>query len=380
MTDSPNQSSGHRPPDTEDPLLLSIAAKQAALVQQIITLTCYIPSSSVGAVIGRKGSTIAQIQRQAQQVGTSNGPVRLSIVGHQSEIAAMHNGESPEMEPLHHLQSSPIQLQSPQQQQVSTPIPSTTSSVPYTYSELDWSSPHWTPVVIRADPCAAITAAQLLRGKVGQLDDVVMDVPLGRAKHAAIVGRRGYVLANLSADTNVRIMVPRRELRHDVIQLEGELDNVKQCLQKVLVISSEPTGGSKKKANGAPGGSPNTAKTDEPLSVVVTMTALPSQTKLRTVGRKTDTMIKKKKVDDSSWDLTVTGSTPDNVQSAVSILKKWNEDNANGNNGNAIGNSSSGRPTRHRRTHAQIRSAKRRREQQQNNHNRGAKNAESPAN
>lgn len=294
--------------ETDDPLLLSIASKQVTLVQQLITVTCYIPSSSVGAVIGRRGATIAQIQRQAQQVGTSNGPVRLSIVGHQNEIAAagaaaIGDQVSPDGS-LEQSQQSPTQVQQTQKPTTPTPLQ---SSVPYTYSELDWSSQLWTPVVIRADPCAALMAAQLLRDKVGQMDDIVMDVPLGRAKHAAVVGRRGYVLANLSADTNVRIMVPRRELRHDVIQLEGDLDKVKQCLERVLVIACDTAGGGKKKLGGATpangAASNNTASStnnnsgsqrqqekneDKAAPVVVTLSALPSQTKLRTVGRKTD--------------------------------------------------------------------------------------------
>lgn len=378
VADSPGFSGGgNRAPETDDPLLNSIASKQGALVQQVITLTCYIPSSSVGAVIGRRGSTIAQIQRQAQQVG-GGGPVRLSIVGHQNEIAAVQNGESPDVS-MEQSQSSPTQLQS-QNQQVSTPLQSTTASVPYTYCELDWSSPFWTPVVIRADPCAAITAAQLLQGKVGQLDDVVMDVPLGRAKHAAIVGRRGYVLANLSADTNVRIMVPRRELRHDVIQLEGELENVKQCLQRILVISSDPASGSKKRGNSNTGANTSTGnnangsgaqqneKSEEPLSVVVTMSVLPSQTKLRTVGRKTETIIKKKKVDDSSWDLTIAGSGAENVQAAATMLRKWKEDNVNNSNNvnsSTAASGNSGTPSRSRG---------RGRQQGRSNKNRGGNN------
>merc|ERR1712151_1194341 len=96
------------------------------------------------------------------------------------------------------------------------------SGIPYTYSELDWSSPHWTPVVIRADPVAALSAGKLLEDKVEQLDQVVMDVPLNRIKHSSLIGKRGLILAKLSADTNVRIMVPSRDLRHDIIQLEAD--------------------------------------------------------------------------------------------------------------------------------------------------------------
>lgn len=373
----------HRPPETGDPLLMSIASKQTALVQQLITLTCYIPTNSVGAVIGRRGATIAQIQKQAQQVGTSNGAVRLSIAGghHPASVAGgemgatggpmspmVATGGSGDMQQQQQQQHYDYTLQAPQspnpaqieqssllnsqqQQQLQmTPLQSSATSVPYTYTELDWSSPLWTPVVIRADPCAALTAAQLLRDKVGPLDDIVMDVPLGRAKHAAVVGRRGYVLANLSADTHVRIMVPRRELRHDIIQLEGQLDKVKQCLERVLnIVSSDQTtgtmttpsstaAGSNSKKNNKGGNKADKHNTADTTSVVIKLAILPSQTKLRTIGRKSDTIIKKKKNNESTWDLTITGSSPQNVQSAVAILKKWSEDkdisNSNGNNNN----------------------------------------------
>ena len=358
----------HRAPNTDDPLLLSIASNQGTLVQQLITMTCYTPTKSVGAVIGRRGATIAQIQKQAQHVGTSNGAVRLSIVGHQllqqqqqqqqQQLLQGGGDMNPAASPGNDLQLQHLQIpaapqspnpskgeQSPmphaQQQMLMTPLQqqySAAASVPYTYTELDLSSPLWTPIVIRADPCAALTAAKLLRDKVGQMDDVVMDIPLGRAKHAAVVGRRGYVLANLSADTNVRIMVPRRELRHDIIQLEGQLDKVKQCLERVLAIASDAAGNSNNNSNATNSnkknkGGKNTNSTeknsDNSTSMVINIPVLPSQTKLRTIGRKSDTIIKKRKTDDNCWDLTVTGSSAENVQSAVAVLKKWSEDNAN---------------------------------------------------
>jgi hypothetical protein len=338
---------GHRPPDTDDKLLLSIASKQSTLVQQMITLTCYIPSSSVGAVIGRRGATIAQIQKQAQQVGTSNGAVRLSIVGHQNEIAAAAAAGALEdvalQQPLSPQASSPEQSPVATQSLASTPLQAASSSVPYTYTELDWSSPLWTPVVIRADPCATLTAAQLLREKVGRMDDVIMDIPLGRNKHSGLIGRRGFVLASLSADTNVRIMVPSRELRHDIVQLEGELDNVKLCLERVLVITSDIPGGKKKAAttnasNTNANASTNAArqqdkKDDAGETETVTVSVLPPQAKLRTVGRRTDTCIKKKKVDVNNWEIIVHGPSAEGVKSAVATLQKWNEDNSNNNSG-----------------------------------------------
>jgi hypothetical protein len=292
--------------------------------------------------------------------------VRLSIVGHQTDSAAVSGNLTGNTSPGGEAPGAEVATeQSPGLIQQAPPTPSASSSVPYTYSELDWSSPHWTPVVIRADPCATLTAAKLLRDKVEHLDDVVMDVPLGRAKHAAVVGRRGFVLASLSADTNVRIMVPRRELRHDVIQLEGELDKVKLCLERVLVIVGDTANSKKKNStsntntninNGARQQQPKKQeqeKGDGGASAIITVPVLPSQTKLRTVAKKTVTVIKKKKKHDESWDLTISGSSQENVQSATAILKKWSEENAsthvgNSNNPGDASNASSGTPSRPR--------------------------------
>jgi len=259
----------------EDDILQSISSKSSILLHPQVTLTCYIPTSSVGAVIGRRGSTILQIQRHAQQVGGNSGPVRVSIVGHDEDE----------------------------------------EQVPYTYSELDWSSPHWTPVVIRADPCAALAAGQRLLDIVGELDDVVLDLPLSRQKHASLIGKRGLVLANLSADTKVRIMVPSKEVRHDVVQLEGSLDRVRKCLERVLILcESKPA----------------------PASLQVKI--LPSQTKLRNVSRKTETTIRKKKLVESSkpanepveemWQLTISGNTAESIQAAASMLERWHDEQA----------------------------------------------------
>jgi predicted RNA-binding protein YlqC (UPF0109 family) len=266
-----------------DPTQASIAQHLQGLAQPQITITCYIPTQSVGAVIGRRGSTIAQIQRHAQQVGGGTS-VRLSIVGHETE-----------------------------------------ETLPYTYSELDWSSPHWTPVVIRADPLGALSAAEQLQAVLvddKRFDQVVVDLPISRTKHAAIIGKKGLVLAHLSADYNVRIMVPRRELRHDVIQLEGDYENCKVCLEKLLILAQDARPCTK------------------PSSTAFNISQLPSQTKLRSVGRKTDTVIKKKKVEDE-WQLTVTGAT-DQVQIAVTMLQKWAEDSTANNNNNTGGGAAAG--------------------------------------
>ena len=225
-----------------------------AFHQSQITITCYIPTQSVGAVIGRRGSTVTQIQKHSQYVSSSASssnvnsnsiPVRVSIVGHDSTTAtssaAAAAGASPST-PSRDRSNS--QASDDNNNNASTPGSnagggSTTSSVPYTYSDLDWSNPHWTPVVIRAEPIAALAAATRIQELVGgpdHLDDVIVDLPLHRNRHATLIGKRGVVLMNVSADTNVRIMVPRRELRHDMIQLEGNLSRVKKCLERVVTI------------------------------------------------------------------------------------------------------------------------------------------------
>ena len=185
--------------------------------------------------------------------------------------------------------------------------------MPYTYSELDLSdSANWTPVVIRADPKACFVAGQKVEETVANcVDHVVLDVPISRTKHAAVVGKRGLALATMSADTHVRIMVPNKDLHHDVIQLEGDLAAVKQCLDRVLAVAIKA-----KKMEDMPSGT-------------VIVQQLPPQTKLRTVGRRTDTSIKKKKLEDTTWQLIVTGSSAEGVQTAIGMLQKWNEDATN---------------------------------------------------
>ena len=258
----------------EDPVLQEIDSKPPGLLHNPqVTLTCYIPSQSIGAVIGRRGSTIAQIQRHAQQYGI----VRVSIVGHDD----------------------------------------TSESVPYTYTELDWSSSDLVPVVIRGYPAAALCAAQHLREVAGDLDDVILDVPLNRSKFATLIGKRGVLLANLSADTNVRIMIPQRTLRIDLIQLEGELDNVKVCFEKIASMLA-----SLKRKNGASG-------EENSVSASIEVPTLPSQTKLRVVAKKTDTSLQKKRQANDTWLITVWGQDTEHVTSAVGMLETWKNQSAN---------------------------------------------------
>ena len=120
----------------------------------------------------------------------------------------------------------------------------------------------WTPVMIRGDPCGAFAAAKLLIPLLNtgppdsiddfdassEMDDVVLDIPIHRSKHSAIIGKKGFTIANLSADHNVRIMVPHRNMEKissassniNIVQLEGELHNVERCLASMLKVVSSP--------------------------------------------------------------------------------------------------------------------------------------------
>merc|ERR1719246_222145 len=107
------------------------------------------------------------------------------------------------------------------------------------------------------------------------MDDLVLDIPIHKSRHAAIIGRKGLTIAALSADHNVRIMVPKsnpqapitqvgqgepypdatptsdaqfdlaeaqqlvkQRRKENIVQLEGQVDNVEACLCKLLNIVS----------------------------------------------------------------------------------------------------------------------------------------------
>ena len=287
-------------------------------------MTLYIPTVCVGGVIGRRGSTIAQIQRQAQQLTPGGAPpVRVSIVGNPNNNPNNNNNSNTAtttgewnsnananaVEPGE-TAAAAASMDNPIANTPNHPPSSSSSSslvIPYTHTEFDWSCPDWTPVVIRAIPEAALFVSKKL-GEICQSDqqDCIMDLPLGRQRHATIVGKRGTTLMQLSANTNVRIMVPPKSMARDLVQLEGKYDDCVQCLQALAQLF---------RGAGAP-------LNNTRLSVQVVIQNLPSQTKLRSVGRKTDTIIKKKKLDDT-WQLTIMGNNEPQVHSAVQLLQKW---------------------------------------------------------
>ena len=277
-------------------------------------LTCYIPPSRVGAIIGRRGNTILQIQREALK--KSWGPIRLSVV------SGSNNGN--EHHPSH---------------TVDDDIDSRNTNTEKGENTFDESS-LWTPILIRGDPIGCFTAAKLLIPLLcpgfpneseydlsSELDDVVLDIPIHRSKHSAIIGKKGLTIATLSADNNVRIMVPHRNMERtsstniNIVQLEGDLFNVEKCLAQMLkaVCSPPPnyaslnTDPSNEKIEEllATGDGPNitievTSKKDSKFSEkTITVPSelyhlVPSLGRIRIIGKSTNTVIRRKKMAESS--------------------------------------------------------------------------------
>jgi len=253
----------------------------------------------------------------------------------------------------------------------------------------------WTPVIIRGDPCGAIAAAKLLLPLLitnpptgaqsdddgiekndvdysADMDDVVLDVPIHRSRHAAIIGKKGLTIAALSADHNVRIMVPHRNHSvHDktsspntaapspsninIVQLEGQLENVERCLASMLKVvcgTHSSNNNSSSYGNGDTGATENSnAKQDsnvhnakiepsnsnmnrkltiattsnqhhnskkEPKFTEITITVphelsyfVPSLAKIRSIGKSTNSVIRRKRLDGnvSSTNTSVTNNS-----------------------------------------------------------------------
>jgi len=148
------------------------------------------------------------------------------------------------------------------------------------------------------------------------MDDLVLDIPIHKSRHSAIIGRKGLTIAALSADHNVRVMVPKsnthappvsvvqgesnndaspttdaqldpvelakQRRRENIIQLEGQLDNVEKCVCKVLnIVSPDQT----EKEVTFP------ALDQQPIQ------NMPSTVKLNQIAKKTNTNIQRKRLE-----------------------------------------------------------------------------------
>lgn len=324
---------------------------------QQVTLTCYIPPYRVGAVIGRRGATILHIQREAaKQSRGHSSAVRVSVMG--SHVTLDHSNNL-------HINNN----------DGNTNTGNTSNSQSNTTNEekknVESNSDEWTPVVIRGDPCGAFAAAKLLvpllstgpasgeENNSDVMDDVVLDIPIHRSRHAAIIGRKGLTIATISADHNVRIMVPHRVSANEdtsnkqihIVQLEGQLDQVIECCAHMLSIvcsnssqnsySSTHTnnnvtqnGSSNIKSETASSNEANSNATEnnspssnvKPKKFIESSIAVPgninlSLTRIKQIGKSTNTVIRRRKKSVSNdttsetnnqqqiMELTVTGRT-----------------------------------------------------------------------
>jgi len=350
-----------------------------------LTITVYIPTACVGVLIGKRGSNIDSIQKlsakestkshagssqlssssrggrnksakQNKNNGNSNGnqkavspeSVRISVVNYPPPPTnAQHQQNFENFKNPHNLGESGHSASSGQQQQKLQQIGGSSlmdMGVPPTYTELDFSDPQWTPIVIRADPIAAIYAANAINDiccpeYVIDRNQLVyiMDVPVpavaagntnnANLRHASIVGKRGNKLIQLSADHKCRIMVPPKQLGHNLVQLEAPLKECCSCLKAISAklqagstsgieekepqhqhqgdaIKTLPTSPPSKnaknnatssnKANNSNKNKNDNAKNNFQMTLIIQ--PLPSQTKLRNIARKTETKILKKRI------------------------------------------------------------------------------------
>ena len=227
----------------------------------------------------------------------------------------------------------------------------------------------YTPVIIRGDPLGCFSAVRQILPLVDHAHDpdIIFEVPILRSKHNVLIGKAGLVVAALSAEHEVRIMVPENDsmsasaasggnvnywhqhrpqfgagdagsamlfsdstnvrnetviapvvnsqpstLPPNVIQLEGDIDNIERCLIKILtIVSGEryfPTGvivhpGKENEQSAADEVNADTnskSKDDNNTKAIAVLTAghdaprIP-QNKIRSVQRKTNTLIRRKK-------------------------------------------------------------------------------------
>jgi len=131
----------------------------------------YIPSDDVGAVIGKGGSTVVNLQKVACA----------RAVQAEQLIDPRSNNET---------------------------LPRLTIPTSYTPHN---APPLWSCVIIRGTVLSVLHAGILLLGIVSDSDQCVCSVPLTRSRHATIIGSRGTTIRKLSADNAVRILVPNKD-------------------------------------------------------------------------------------------------------------------------------------------------------------------------
>jgi hypothetical protein len=105
----------------------------------------------------------------------------------------------------------------------------------------------WSPVSLSGSPKGVQAAYAIVCDRVdGEVDDVVAEVTVDRTKHSTIIGPKGYTIRKLSAETGVRIHVPKAQERGQAsasglsndrcVTLEGPAPAVFQCFALVMAV------------------------------------------------------------------------------------------------------------------------------------------------
>lgn len=148
------------------------------------------------------------------------------------------------------------------------------------------------------------------------------EIPVHRSKHSAIIGKKGANIMKLTADHNVRIMVPppsRDTVEtgyQNIVQLEGNLFAVENCLADIMqILSSQPTTVGVKSTHELPpdihGVKVLMAK--DHIKVMISPEhhkIVPSFNHLRNIGRSTKTLIRRKRVEVSPSEDSKIDETP----------------------------------------------------------------------
>jgi len=331
--------------------LAQLRQKTISHPTQQVQITMYIPPHSVGAVIGRGGRTIVSVQREAMRCNAGHvTPIRISVLNDSTNTTRED----------YHQQHNNNESSSDNNHVATDGYNNTTwnhNSDDQTES-ID-EDDEWTPVVIKGDPVGCFSACRQLVTIVEEenVPEIVLDIPILKSKHNMVVGKGGIVLAALSATNETRIMVPPNEFMSNVtgpedniwkqreaaqndpgmamlfsnndsgnanpnimeqpntippnvIQLEGDIDKVERCLVKMLSITAgeiyTPTGvivtNNKSETTQTKSAAAKINKEDDTYAEAVIVkiwtpnSKLLNLGKIRKVQRKTNTVIRRKKL------------------------------------------------------------------------------------
>ena len=330
--------------------LAQLRQKTISHPTQQVQITMYIPPHSVGAVIGRGGRTIVSVQREAMRCNAGHvTPIRISVLNDST------NTTREDYHQQHNNNES-----STDNQVATDGYNNTWNHNSEDQTEsIDEDDDEWTPVVIKGDPVGCFSACRQLVTIVEEENDpeIVLDIPILKSKHNMVVGKGGIVLASLSATHETRIMVPPNEfmsnvtgpedniwkqreaaqndpgmamlfsnndsgnanpnimeqpntLPSNIIQLEGDIDKVERCLVKMLsIIAGEtytPTGvivttNNKSETTQTKSSTAKIIKDETYAEAVIVKIWTPNSKllnlgKIRKVQRKTNTVIRRKKL------------------------------------------------------------------------------------